>query len=124
MKKKQKPQRDSGTAEPTCSAYSRSVLAWVRKQASKIKGFESVCHIYPRAYCIAKPAPLCAVFVVPWMDSEPQVRSPEYSSSDVVNDGVADVAVGDWCAIAYVWARDSGQKYAFKLPNTNMKVGY
>jgi hypothetical protein len=83
--------------------YSRATLKQLRESAlNNIKGAESVSHIYPRAYCVAKPAPLCAVFVTPWMDSEPQIRKAEYSSSHTVYNGVANVKVGDWCSIAYI----------------------
>ena len=83
----------------------------------QIAGAKSVHHLYPRAYCIAKPAPLCAVFVRPWMDAAPQVRTPEYSSSCVVHEGVEDVRVGDWCALAYVVTDRVQQIRAFPLPN-------
>ena len=99
------------------SAYSVKMRKWVKDQAMKIRGARSVHHIYPRAYCIAKPAPLCAVFVTPWMDAEPQIRNQKYSASTIVHDGVEDVSAGDWCALAYVVTEGSGIRHAFKLPN-------
>lgn len=98
------------------SAYSRDTLRWVRSEAMKIKGAISVRHIYPRAYCVAKPAIMCAVFVTPWMDAEPQIRETEYSSSNMVYNGVQDVRVGDWCALAYVVTSGCQERYAFPLP--------
>ncbi len=97
------------------SAYSKDTLTWLRKKAMRIKGAKSVCHLYPRAYCLAKPAPLCAVFLTPWMDAEPQVRNPQYSTSHLVYEGVQDVNPGDWCALAYVCTSSSGTLHAFKL---------
>ncbi len=97
------------------SIYTKEVIAWVRREAKK-RGAKSVSHIYPRAYCVAKPAPGCAVFVIPWMDSEPQVRDAEYSSSKSVYEGVEDVKVGDWCAFAYIEKGCSGFNMAFKIP--------
>lgn len=98
------------------SAYSRNALRWLRNEAMKVDGVISVKHLFPRVYCIAKPAPLCAVFVKPWMDSEPQVRNPEYSAFDVVYEGVHDVRVGDWCSLAYVVKKGCSQMMAFPIP--------
>ena len=109
--------RASRSAAPPCSAYSRAVLRWLRRTAMQIKGAKCVRHLYPRAYCIAKPAPLCGVFVTPWMDAEPQVRTPEYSASHTVHEGVAEVRVGNWCALAYVVTDGVQQIHAFRLPN-------
>lgn len=97
MKKKSKP------AQP-CRAYSRATLKQIWAVAMKITGATSVSHIYPRAYCVAKPAPLCAVFVTPWMDSEPQSRNYIYSASWTISgdSGIGGVTVGDWCSLAYI----------------------
>jgi len=105
------------------SAYSRTVLKWLHRSAMQIKGAKSASHLYPRAYCIAKPAPLCAVFVTPWFDAEPQVRTPEYSAAQTVHEGVADVRVGDWCAIAYVVTDGVQQFHAVRLPNMELMEG-
>jgi hypothetical protein len=101
----------------TKSAYSKNELAWLRKEAMKVKGATHVAHMYPRAYCVAKPAPCCAVFVTPWMDAEPQVLSLSCASSNTVSEGVVDVRVGDWCALAYVCTTGAQQMYAFKIPS-------
>jgi len=97
------------------SPYSRKEIARVKAQAMKIRGAKSVSHIFPRAYCIAKPAPLCAVFVKPWMDAEAQIRMEKYSASDVIHEGAEDVRVGDWCALAYVACDGHQRTVAFKL---------
>lgn len=97
------------------SVYSRAAIADIIKQGMKIRGAKQVRHIFPRAYCIAKPAPLCAVFVVPWMDAEPQIRMQEYSSSDIVREGVEGVNVGDWRALAYVASDGCSRMVAFPL---------
>lgn len=88
----------------------------------KIKGATSVSHIYPRAYCIAKPAPMCAVFVTPWMDAEPQVRQSDCSSSHTVVHGVEKVRVGDWCSIAYVTTAGMGTQYVVGMPNDDYQT--
>ena len=98
------------------SAYSRSTLQWLRRAAMQISGAKRVAHLHPRAYCVAKPAPGVAVFAIPWMDSEPQIREEAYSSSGLVYKGIANVRVGDWCALAYVVTSGGGETYAFQLP--------
>jgi hypothetical protein len=90
--------------------YSRKAIADIKRKAMKVKpGVLGVSHIYPRAYCIAKPAPGYAVFVTPFVDAESKIRTPEYSSSESVRVGANDVRVGDWCSIAYVSAAISGE---------------
>ena len=99
------------------SAYSRDIIQRIKDAAKKqVEGCLSVRHIFPRAYCVAKPAPGCAVFVTPWEDAEEQVRKPEYSSSESVYQNVKNVQVGDWRALAYVNTRTSGQTYVIDLP--------
>ena len=89
----------------------------------KITGARQVRHIYPRAYCVAKPAPGCSVFVTPWMDAEPAIRTPVFSSSETVRENVTEVRVGDWCALAYVQTAVSGMMYAFPLPEDKKARG-
>lgn len=99
------------------SAYSQATLKWLRQEAMKIPGAKGVAHLMPRAYCIAKPAPLCAVFATPWMDAEPQVRSPEYSGYETVHSDSAEfVKVGEWYALAYVVTPGCQARHAFKIP--------
>ena len=105
------------------SAYSVKMRKWVKDQAMFIEGSIAVCHIFPRAYCVAKPAALCAVFVKPWMDAEPQVRNERYkgySGSVTVYEGAENVNVGDWCAIAYVVRNGLARNVAFELPNSGI----
>ena len=103
------------------SAYSVKMRKWVKDQAMSLEGSIAVCHIFPRAYCVAKPAPLCAVFVEPWMDAESQVRNKKYSGSVTIDEGAENVNVGDWCAIAYVVRNGLARNVAFKLPNDTDK---
>ena len=99
------------------SAYSRDIIKRIKAAAKKqVPGCLSVCHIFPRAYCVAKPAPSCAIFATPWQDAEKQVRKPEYSSYRTVYKNVENVQVGDWRAIAYVNTVTSGQTYVIDLP--------
>jgi len=102
------------------SAYSVKMRKWVKDQAMSLEGSIAVCHIFPRAYCVAKPAALCAVFVKPRMDAEPQVRNEKYSGSVTVYEGAENVNVGDWCAIAYVVRNGLARNVAFELPNTGI----
>ncbi len=111
----QKLRKKKSKKKSMVSAYSLAILKSIKQQAMKIKGATSVSHIYPRAYCIAKPAPLCAVFVTPCMDSEPQIRNEKYSSAHTVGNGVENVKVGDWCAIAYVTTPGCGTLYALPI---------
>ena len=65
-------------------------------------GATRVRHVYPRVYCVAKPAPLCAVVVSPWQDAEIQIREPQYSSSCIIQHDSAKIAeVGGWYSLAY-----------------------
>jgi hypothetical protein len=84
------------------SPYNQATIRHIRNLAKRNTSATKVCHIFPRAYCIAKPAPGCAVFATPWMDAEPQIRTTAYSSYRVVHSNVEDVKVGDWCSIAYL----------------------
>lgn len=97
------------------SAYSRKAVAWVRAQAMALEGTVAVKHIRPRAYCTAKPAPGCAVFITPWQDAEEQIRTPDFAGSAIVYEGVCDIAVGDWCALAYVVKSGNMRTVAFAL---------
>ena len=104
--------------EKNGSPYSRKTLNAIEAAALKIKDATSVCHIYPRAYCVAKPSASCAVFVTPWMDAEPQIRKPELESSHTVYYGVENVNVGDWCSIAYVVTPGNGTMWVVDMPKT------
>lgn len=84
------------------SPYSQATLRRIKSLAKRIPRTVRVSHLYPRAYCVAKPSTGCAVFVTPWMDAEPQVRTPQFSSSHLVRDGVEKIVSGDWCSLAYV----------------------
>ena len=123
MKKNTNASGADSTATFSGSAYSVKMRKWVKDQAMSLEGSITVCHIFPRAYCVAKPAALCAVFVKPWMDAEPQVRNERYkgySGSVTVYEGAENVNVGDWCAIAYVVRNGLARNVAFKLPNSGI----
>ena len=123
MKKNTNASGADSTATFSGSAYSVKMRKWVKDQAMSLEGSIAVCHIFPRAYCVAKPAALCAVFVKPWMDAEPQVRNERYkgySGSVTVYEGAENVSVGDWCAIAYVVRNGLARNVAFKLPNSGI----
>ncbi len=96
--------------------YSQAIIRRIKAAAKKqVKDCRSVCHIFPRAYCVAKPAPGCAVFAIPWQDAEEQIRKPEYSSYETVHQNVGNVKAGDWCSLAYVVAPSSSETYVIDL---------
>lgn len=96
------------------SAYSKATLDAIRKEANRLfPGQDSpLCHIRPRCYCVAKPMPGMAVFVVPPVDQEPQVTGDPseivYAERATVLGGkkspskVYNVERGDWATLAYV----------------------
>ena len=81
----------------------------------KIKGAREVCHIYPRAYCIAKPAVCCAVFVTPRCDAEVYLTKFDNATVQTIHEGVADVNVGDWCTLAYVVTSGCSETHVIKI---------
>ena len=96
--------------------YSRAIIQHIKAAAKKqVKNCLSVSHIFPRAFCVAKTAPGCAVFAIPWKDAEEQIRKPEYSSYETVYQNVRDVQPGDWCAIAYVSTPSSGETHVINI---------
>jgi len=83
-------------------AYSQKEIARIKRVIRRKYGATRVCHIYPRVYCVAKPAPLCAVVVSPWPDAEIQIRDPRYSSSHTIQHRSAGIAeAGGWYSMAY-----------------------
>lgn len=90
-------------------AYTKAELERLRQRviAQTQERVLSISHIMPRAYCVAKPASHMAVFVVPPMDREPQVRNDEYTV--VHNETCRDVRAGQWCSLAYVSTKHYGQ---------------
>lgn len=99
------------------AAFTRRELARLKSLAQQIKHswetVSSVSHITPRAFCVAKTAPLCAVFAVPSCDREPQVSGLAYTT--VNHRSCADVQTGDWCALAYVMTQSSGQPVVLEI---------
>lgn len=84
-------------------SYTQAALKRIVQLAKKkYPTATSVRHIRPRAYCIAKPAPCCAVFVTPPCDSEPLVRAFVNATAEIIHDGVSEIQVGDWCVLAYI----------------------
>lgn len=99
------------------SPYSKSIIRAIKAAAKKqVKNCQSACHIFPRAFCVAKTAPSCAVFAIPWQDAEEPIRKPEYSSYETVYQNVKGVKAGDWCALAYVVTPSSSETYVIDLP--------
>ena len=99
------------------SAYSQDIIKRIKAAAKKqVPSCRSVSHIFPRAYCVAKPAPSCAIFAIPWQDAEKLVRKPEYSSYETVYKNVGNVQAGDWRAIAYIATVFNAEPYVIDLP--------
>lgn len=97
------------------SDYSQVSIKRIAALAMKTKDAIAVSHIFPRAYCVAKPAPLCAVFATPFVDAEPQVRQEKYSAYECVYRGAEKVKVGDWCSLAYVRTPTTGGKCVVEI---------
>lgn len=103
------------------SAYSRDIIRQIKAAAKKqFPNCVSVRHIFPRAYCVAKPATGCAVFAIPAMDAEPQLKLlPSYplcSSSEVIHgESVYGVNVGEWVSLAYLTTQNSGGTQVINL---------
>lgn len=100
------------------AAFTRRELARLKSLAQQIKSqswetVSSVSHITPRAFCVAKTAPLCAVFAVPSCDREPQVSNPAYTT--VSHRSCSGVQTGDWCSLAYVMTQSSGQPVVLEI---------
>jgi hypothetical protein len=61
------------------------------------------CHVFPRAYVVARPAVACLVVATPPCDSEDQVGKYN-NSAQTYHGNVFDPAlqVGDWCTTGYL----------------------
>jgi hypothetical protein len=91
----------------------------IKSVALKLPGVKSVSHIRPRAYCIAKPAACCAVFVTPPMDAEPHLRQTQNSTCEIVHKNVSHVKAGEWYVLAYVVIPNySGEIRVIDMPNS------
>jgi hypothetical protein len=78
----------------------------VRAEAWKcVPNVTGVSHVLPYAYCVATPARHCAVFAVPPLDREPQVKDDQFVT--VQNESAEGVALGCWYALAYVCGETS-----------------
>jgi len=96
--------------------YSKAIIRRIKSAAKKqVENCKSVRHIFPRAYCVAKTAPSCAVFAIPWQDAEEQIRKPEHSSYETVYQNVGNVKAGDWCSLAYVVSPSSAETFVIDL---------
>ena len=115
-------ERVAGCPPRSCSAFSRSLLTAIRAEAKRNYGANSVRHIYPRAYCIAKPAAWCGVFVVPPCDSEPQAIT---ESLTVQNPSAKQAELGKWYCLAYCIdeAGNGGQRVIFSLNRDDQLSG-
>ena len=100
--------------------YNRDCLSALKRLGMKIKGAKMVSHLYPRAYCIAKPAPGCAVLIRPPADSGIEIF-PE-CSGDIIWEGATEINVGDWCATAYVVEDTRSQSHIFTIAELEKEI--
>lgn len=89
----------------------KAVVAYAKSIGKEVV---SVRHIHPRAYVLARPASCCLVVATPLCDAEPQIRnSPmRQDGSTIVHCFDGDLLPGDWCSVAYVNTKTSGEQIA------------
>ena len=79
-------------------------------------GFTPHGHVYPRAYCIAKPATGCAVFVYPAIDSQipSESRLPNQWGGTIISgrELTIPVNVGEWVTIVYAVSEHCSAPFA------------
>ncbi len=107
-------------SETKSNVYSRGALSALKRLGMRVKGAVSVHHLYPRAYCVCKPAPLCAVVLHCPDDSEVQI--PDDYADDIIREGAEKVKKGDWCATAYVSTATCQTQYIFTLCELNAEI--
>ena len=113
-----KNQRQQPLPPAACWAYHPTYIKEIKAAAMKLPGVKSVSHIKPRAYCIAKPAACCAVFVTPPMDAEPHLRQTQNATCEIAHENVSHVKAGEWYVLAYVTIPNySGQVRVIDMPN-------
>jgi len=79
----------------------KAIKKWCR--ARKLTLSQEPCHIHARAYVVGYAAPQCLVVAVPWVDSEPQLRSFDKENPlTTLNTFDVSLMPGDWCSTAYV----------------------
>ena len=91
-------------------------IRWLARSFSKNV---IILEVIPRAYCVAKPAPGCAVFSTPWRDYRKHLVKSEnklYNSSVTIteisaSDSVFNVQLGDWRTLVYGVAANSATWY-------------
>jgi hypothetical protein len=94
--------------------YIKQIEAAAMKQ---IKNATEVLHIKPRAYCIAKPAACCAVFVTPPQDAVPMLRNTQNATAETCYENVTQCEVGKWYVLAYVCTPGCSQNHVINMPN-------
>ena len=98
-------------------AYLKQIKAAALRQ---YKGVTAVSHIRPRAYCIAKPAACCAVFVTPPCDAAPLIRHSQNATAESIHEWVSHVEVGKWYVLAYVTTPGCGASRVIDMPNAEL----
>lgn len=96
--------------------YKPEVLKKIIQAAKRqIPGAKHVLHLKPRAYCIAKPASSCAVFVTPPRDAVDHLQDSQNVTSYVVREGSARCEVGKWYVLAYITTPHGSDHYVLDL---------
>ena len=81
--------------------YTIKTLQKLKAAALKsVPNARDVCHLHPRAYCVAKLAACCAVFAVPPGDNEPQIKDSPFVI--IQNSSAQLTETGEWHPLAYV----------------------
>jgi hypothetical protein len=117
--------RKTESANPRCVQrrvrhYTSGYISKIKAAAMKqVKNASDVRHIKPRAYCIAKPAPCCAVFVTPPQDSEEHLRGIQNSTAETCHENVTHCEVGKWYVLAYVCTPGCSQIHVINVPNNS-----
>jgi len=82
----------------------------------KIKLTHKPRHLFPRAYVVAKPAPMVLVIVRPWVDAEKQCRdSNKHSGGCLVRVFDEALNIGDWCTTAYIVTSGRSEEVAIPV---------
>lgn len=98
------------------NTYTKTLIAEIKRKAKADNpDAQEVLHIHPRAYCVAKPADWCAVFVTCPCDSAPQIGHPRNKFQLIQDKSAAEVQVGDWCWLAYISTATCGTPKVIKI---------
>lgn len=94
----------------------KAIKNWCIEQ--DMKPTEPLCHIYPRAYVLGRPAGSCLLVALPLVDAEPQVKKMRKAmtsdGSTIIHLFDSILKAGDWCSVAYVCFNGRQERVAVK----------